>query len=270
VKTIFRIAKQERDFTIVSNATLRDATLSWRARGLLAYLLSLPTDWEVSFTHLEKQASEGRTALRSALGELEAGGYVRRQRLNTDDGQFRWVTFVYERPQMPVEATQSAPDASTVPAATVAPVAAPATSDAPVAAAGNEPDADAAVTATEIRDAFADVVRELPSLHATPTSAFLAGLDLAAEHAEAFAGVSPDIAGVLRNSVLTEAVRYAFDDFPDRDLPRLFKAAKLGGDDHARHLIGAIFIAATAALDGSPASYIIRTATNRASAQKAA
>jgi hypothetical protein len=43
---IFRIRKVG-NFTIIDNALLREAHLSWEARGLQGYLLTKPDTWEV-------------------------------------------------------------------------------------------------------------------------------------------------------------------------------------------------------------------------------
>lgn len=73
--TIFRMHRRE-EFCIIARAAVQDARLSFRATGLLAYLLSLPTDWKVSVEHLRSARAEGRDAIRSALNELRKFGYA--------------------------------------------------------------------------------------------------------------------------------------------------------------------------------------------------
>ena len=70
--------KRRRDFTIVPNDSLRDNTLSWAAKGLLALMLSYPDDWQYSLKHLASMTNNGLHATRSAFQELEAAGYVTR------------------------------------------------------------------------------------------------------------------------------------------------------------------------------------------------
>ncbi|MGR5875594.1 hypothetical protein ACT7DH_27750 [Bacillus pacificus] len=41
---IFRV-KKDVNYSVIHNTPLRDEKLSWRAKGLLAYMLSLPDDW---------------------------------------------------------------------------------------------------------------------------------------------------------------------------------------------------------------------------------
>ncbi len=85
---IVRTPNRER-FVIIDKRALEDDRLSWRARGLLAYLLSKPDYWEVMVGHLVKSAPTGRTIVRSTLKELEEFGYiVRADQSHRGDGTF--------------------------------------------------------------------------------------------------------------------------------------------------------------------------------------
>lgn len=95
---IRRAPRPDNGFTIIHNATLRDCHLSWRARGLLAYILSLPDNWTVTSGHLEQQAPEGREAVRAGLRELERHGYMTRHRFHRADGTWAYETVVYDVP----------------------------------------------------------------------------------------------------------------------------------------------------------------------------
>lgn len=86
------------DFTIVRNAVIRDELLSFRARGVLLYLLSMPGDWETSSQRIADAGREGRDAIRRALQELIDVGYVTRDKEQNAAGH--WVTHytVRDRP----------------------------------------------------------------------------------------------------------------------------------------------------------------------------
>lgn len=79
-------------YTVIADVALRDARLSFRATGVLAYLLSLPDGSQISGRRLIEIKSEGRDAILRALGELESAGYLVRDRLQGADG--RWGTAV--------------------------------------------------------------------------------------------------------------------------------------------------------------------------------
>jgi hypothetical protein len=80
-----------RGFTQIDNAAVQDTSrLSLRAIGLLTYLWSLPDDAKVNSAVLAKRCKEGRDAIRTAMDELIAAGYAKRER--TQDTQGHWVT----------------------------------------------------------------------------------------------------------------------------------------------------------------------------------
>lgn len=74
------------DGTIVPNVTAQNASLSWGARGLLAYFLSLPPGWMIRESEVIKQSPNGRDHLRSLVRELEAHCYVKRHQTRRPDG----------------------------------------------------------------------------------------------------------------------------------------------------------------------------------------
>jgi hypothetical protein len=71
---------------VIPNETAQDHGLSWAARGLLLYMLSMPTDWRLNERHLIGQSPKGRDHLRQIVRELEAHGYVRRTSIRGRDG----------------------------------------------------------------------------------------------------------------------------------------------------------------------------------------
>lgn len=88
--TILRGPTEADHFTILPNRVIRDQRLSFRARGVLAYLLSMPPGWRTSSTRVARETREGRDAIRTALEELRALGYATLDRHQNDAGQ--WVT----------------------------------------------------------------------------------------------------------------------------------------------------------------------------------
>ena len=73
---IVRIAKRDQPFAQIDKRTLSDKTLSLEAKGLAAYLLSKPDDWQVRFDDMLGQALGNVHAVRRALRELRARGYA--------------------------------------------------------------------------------------------------------------------------------------------------------------------------------------------------
>lgn len=75
-------------FVVVPNSAVNDERLSFRARGLLTYMLGRPPGWRFSGKRLSMVTTEGREAVLTALRELSHYGYYRVTKLR--DGS-RWV-----------------------------------------------------------------------------------------------------------------------------------------------------------------------------------
>lgn len=95
--TTYRVERRQR-FTTVNRAAVNDHRLSFRARGVLVWLLDKPDDWRVDSVQIASATTEGRDAVRTALRELETLGYIERYRHHGERG--RWVTecVVHEQP----------------------------------------------------------------------------------------------------------------------------------------------------------------------------
>lgn len=98
---------QRQTYTVVDNDAVRDDRLSWRATGLLVYLLSLPDGWRPNLRHLSEQKTDGRTSTRSAMGELEAAGYLRQVQEPDDSNLSRIHWHVAESPDLMPETAGS-------------------------------------------------------------------------------------------------------------------------------------------------------------------
>ena len=97
--SVFRV-ERNRNYTVMSNYHLRDRRLSLKAKGLLSQMLSLPEDWDYTLGGLAQINREKIDAIRAAVRELEAAGYIVRSRERDAKGRLRGADYViYEQPQ---------------------------------------------------------------------------------------------------------------------------------------------------------------------------
>lgn len=89
-------------FVTLPNTLAQDRNLSFEARGLLAYLLSKPENWEIRETDLKNEGTCGSHRVRRILKELIAANYIIKKRDRDPDGTFTKVIFeVFPEPQTP-------------------------------------------------------------------------------------------------------------------------------------------------------------------------
>ena len=99
-KSIIRVQKnKENPYAMIDKRIFSNAELSWKAKGLLSYLLSRPDNWKIMITDLIKQSCDGEKAVYSGLKELIKAGYVIREGMRDDKGKFiRQEYQVFEEP----------------------------------------------------------------------------------------------------------------------------------------------------------------------------
>lgn len=92
-----RAALPADNFTIIANNWVRDRRLSWKARGILAWLASHAVGFKVSEKAIIAAAPDGRDAVRAGIRELETFGYLVRERERLS-GKFSTVDYVLSDP----------------------------------------------------------------------------------------------------------------------------------------------------------------------------
>lgn len=97
--SVIRIHKTN-NFTVMSNHHFKEKGMSLKAKGLLSLMLSLPNDWNYSVAGLVTLSKDGKDSVMTALAELEKFGYLTRQQLVNEKGQFSGVEYhIFEQPQ---------------------------------------------------------------------------------------------------------------------------------------------------------------------------
>ncbi|MGR6896970.1 DnaD domain-containing protein [Rummeliibacillus sp. BSL5] len=95
---IMRVAKNG-NYTVMNRTALNDKRLSWKAKGIIAYMLSMPDDWVFYFDELVKHSTDGKASFRAGLNELKECGYVERRPVRQGQRIKEWETIVHEVPQ---------------------------------------------------------------------------------------------------------------------------------------------------------------------------
>ena len=86
---IFRI-KHESNFTVLANEMLNDKAISFKARGLLSFMLSMPNEWRFYRSEIKKHSNQdGGTAIGNAIKELIQAGYLTCKQLKDEQGKWQ-------------------------------------------------------------------------------------------------------------------------------------------------------------------------------------
>lgn len=90
-------------FAQIANEALRDKRLSFKARGVLAMVMSHSGEWNATARWLESQSDkDGRESIQSALNELNELGYREVFKERGKGGDIRTVVVWRQVPEMPI------------------------------------------------------------------------------------------------------------------------------------------------------------------------
>lgn len=108
--TIFRTKKnKDNPYVMVDRRTIDNPVLSFKAKGILTYLLSRPDGWEVSITDLVRHGQEGEAAIRSGMKELREAGHMVYETSRAEGRITGWLIRVFEVPQI-AQVSLASPD----------------------------------------------------------------------------------------------------------------------------------------------------------------
>lgn len=85
---------RRKGFTVISNDVLNNTALSWKAKGIFAYLWSQSDSWNFYEVEVLKHSTDGKASLKAGLKELESAGYLKRYRVRDGKGFLReskWI-----------------------------------------------------------------------------------------------------------------------------------------------------------------------------------
>lgn len=91
-----KIVIPERGYFSLPRNAAQDGRLALATRGLLALMLSLPSDWDYTVTGLAVKAGCGREKMRRMIRELEDVGYLAREQSHGEGGQFGGNVYVLQ------------------------------------------------------------------------------------------------------------------------------------------------------------------------------
>ena len=88
--------------TILGNDVLQSKELSLAARGLLAYMLSLPESWDFTIKGIADGTGESSYQIIKLLKELQSKGYHTKIQLHENGKIKDWVYYIFAEPQQEI------------------------------------------------------------------------------------------------------------------------------------------------------------------------
>lgn len=88
-----RKSKKEKNYTVIPNDILKSKDLTWKAKGLMCYLLHLSDEWEVYKSDLVNRSKDGYESMISGWKELEKLGYIETKNCR-ENGLFKGYEYI--------------------------------------------------------------------------------------------------------------------------------------------------------------------------------
>jgi hypothetical protein len=82
------IEKQVVPFTQIANEVLNSPELSFKAKGIYAFMMGKPDNWNFTIRSMSKQVSDGEKAIKSGIKELKELGYIEYEKHKDGTGTY--------------------------------------------------------------------------------------------------------------------------------------------------------------------------------------
>ena len=98
---IFRKPKDaQHPYVMADKGYIDDPGISFKAKGIMTYLLSKPNHWKLIPADLKNWAKDSDTSIRNGIRELEQAGYIRIQKHQDTRGRINPEKYwIYEEKQ---------------------------------------------------------------------------------------------------------------------------------------------------------------------------
>jgi hypothetical protein len=100
-ETQFIRTEKLKNYSMIDNSVLQDKRLSWKAKGIMCYILSLPVTWKIYVKEVLTHATDGKESFRNGMKELEEYGYIVKNSIRNEQGRFLGYNYiVIEKPEI--------------------------------------------------------------------------------------------------------------------------------------------------------------------------
>lgn len=91
---------KDNPYVSINKTALNDPNLSFKAKGIFAYLMSKPDDWKCQINDLRNNSSDGRDSIYSGLKELREHGYIIKRPIKNEKNIIEeWEEILFETPR---------------------------------------------------------------------------------------------------------------------------------------------------------------------------
>ena len=97
-KIIRSVESTPQNYTPLSNKLLQNNNISLDTRGLLCYLISLPTNWVVYKENIQKQLGFGRKKMDRMWLEAKKFGYLQSEKFRKKNGTWNYIYTITDVP----------------------------------------------------------------------------------------------------------------------------------------------------------------------------
>ena len=105
-----RTKKSEVPFAQIANIVLNDPNLTFKAKGIYAYMISKPDNWNFTIQSIASQVKDGKASIQAGIKELKESGWITYIKFKNGSGVYlirNDVTGIKPKPEKQTKAKES-------------------------------------------------------------------------------------------------------------------------------------------------------------------